>query len=251
MSSRLAEVGIPCIYQEVWEDGYGARGWKLSKNVSDPEIIASTAATGEQIPTSVFVHDILDHALCGLGASGFRNEAIALIQLASRTGADPTTDFAQMVDEDLMQGRVLGEEFRTFLPNDLALQLPSAMQNGKEVIAWLEARLGRSALRERLVSHFFDVGAAGTASACQQFCSHDLDCDRRGPLGFALQSLLEQADEFVRREDWARAVGSIRITDSRCRFQIREPFFWCSANDYRWPTSYSADRGLSGRSWTN
>lgn len=232
MSSRRAEVRIPCIYQKVWADGYGARGWKLRSGVADPEIIASTAATGDRIPTSVFVHDILDHALCGLGASGHRNEAIALVQLASRTGVDPTADFAQIVDEDLLYGRVLGEDFRRFLPDDIAMQLPPEMQNGREIIAWLEARFGRSTLRERLISYFFEVGMAGAANARQQFRSHQLDYDRRGPLGLTLQRLLQQADEFVRREDWARAVGSIRITDSRCRFEIREPFFWCSANDY-------------------
>jgi hypothetical protein len=232
MSRRLAEVRIPCVYQQVWEDGYGARGWKLSKNVSDPEVIASTAATGDQIPTSVFVHDILDHALCGLGASGYRDEAIALIQLASRTGADPTTDFAQMVDEDLLQGRVLGEEFRTFLPDDLAMQLPSAMQNGKEIIAWLEARLGRGTLRKRLIAYFFEMGVVGAVGACERFSSHGLDYGRRGPLGLALQSLLQQADKFVQRNNWARAVGEVRIADGRCRFEIREPSFWCSASDY-------------------
>ena len=92
---------------------------------------------------------------------------------------------------------------------------------------------------------------AGAADASQQFRSHQLDYDRRGPVGLALQGLLQQVDQFVQRENWARAVGSVQISDSRCRFEIPERPFWCSANDYRWPTSYSADRGLSGRSWTN
>jgi len=228
----MAEVRVPCFYQEVWEDGYGARGWKISSGVSDPEIIASTAATGDSIPTSVFVHDILDHALCGLGASGHRNEAIALIQLASRTGADPTADFAQMVDEDLLQGRALGEGLRSFLPGDLAMQLPSTIQNEKKVIEWLEARLGRSQLRERLVAHFFEIGRTGSTSARQRFRSHGLDYGRRGPLGLALQSLLEQADEVVQRNNWARATGGVRIADRWCRFEICEPSFWSRVNDY-------------------
>jgi hypothetical protein len=60
----------------------------------------------------VFIHDILDHALCGLPSSGRRAEAIALLQLAARTGADPRPDFAQMVDEDLLQGRPTARRWR-------------------------------------------------------------------------------------------------------------------------------------------
>jgi hypothetical protein len=232
MSSKKAEVSVPCIYREVWEDGYGARGWKLSSGVADPEIIASTAATGDQIPTSVFVHDVLDHALCGLGASGHRNEAIALMQLASRTDIDPTADFAQMVDEDLLHGRVLGEEFRDFLPSDLEKQLPSSMQHGKEAVACLEAQLGRTRLRERLISHFFEIGRAGIAGARQAFYSHGLDYGRRDPLGLALQGLLGQADKFVQRNAWARAIGRVRIAEGWCCFEIRDPAFWCSTNRY-------------------
>jgi hypothetical protein len=232
MSCSPTEVRIPCIYREVWADGYGARGWKLSSGVADPEVIASTAATGDQIPTSVFVHDILDHALCGLGASGHRNEAIALIQLASRTGADPTADFAQMVDEDLLRGSVLGEEFTGFLPGDLTMQLPSAIQNGKDVIAWLAARLGRDALRERLIAHLFELGVAGAAGARERFRSHGLEYGRRGPLGLALQGLLEQADELVQSNNCARAIGRVCIADGYCRFEICEPCSWASVSDY-------------------
>ena len=86
MSQYASEVRVSCLYRRTWQDGFGARGWKLAGTANDPEVIASTAATGERIPTSVFVHDILDHFLCGLGPSGHRNEAVALLQLAARTG---------------------------------------------------------------------------------------------------------------------------------------------------------------------
>jgi hypothetical protein len=223
---------LSCFYEKAWEDGYGARGWKLRSGVSDPEIIASTAATGDRIPTSVFIHDILDHALCGLGPSGHRNEAIALIQLATRTRADPGEDFAQMVDEDLLHGRVLGESFRSFLPIDLLEGFPPSEQGGKETIKSLERRLGRSALRERLIAHFFEIGAKGAFNARQQFCSHGLDYRRRGPLGLALQWLLEQADDFVQMNNWERAVGSVSITDEWCCFEISEPVSWKSLSQY-------------------
>ena len=90
MSRHATEVRVPCLYRRTWQDGFGARGWKLAGTANDPEVIASTAATGERIPTSVFVHDILDHFLCGLGPSGHRNEAVALLAAggAHRRGSD-------------------------------------------------------------------------------------------------------------------------------------------------------------------
>ena len=66
MSDRPTDVQLHCCYRSVWQDGFGARGWKLASAIDDPAVIAATAETGERIPTSVFVHDILDHTLCGL-----------------------------------------------------------------------------------------------------------------------------------------------------------------------------------------
>lgn len=232
MSARMNEIGLPWVYERVWEDGYGARGWKLGGAVSDPEIIASTPASGERIPTSVFVHDMLDHALCGLGASGHRNEAVALIQLASRTGSDPAVDYAQMVDEDLLNGVVSGEPFRSFLPGDLETLLPPAMRNGRKIVACLEAQLGRDRLRKRLISHFFELGMAGADNARRRYLSHGLDYQRRGPLGLALQGLLEQADELVQRHDWVRSRGEVLISNERCIFEIHEPSLWSVFKDY-------------------
>ena len=56
---------VPVTYKKVWDDGCGARGWKVNATIGDPEIIASTRETGRIINTSVFVHDILDHFLSG------------------------------------------------------------------------------------------------------------------------------------------------------------------------------------------
>jgi hypothetical protein len=144
MSRHATEVRVPCLYRRTWQDSFGARGWKLARTANDPEIIASTAATGERIPTSVFAHDILDHLLCGLGPSGHHNEAVALLQLAARTGADPTPDFAQMVDEDLLQGRLLGETFRELLPPALATTLPAGIRDGNRSVAVLVIHFGTS-----------------------------------------------------------------------------------------------------------
>ncbi|HEB97490.1 MAG TPA: hypothetical protein ENI96_13790, partial [Sedimenticola thiotaurini] len=84
---------IPVTYRDEWQDGFGARGWKLDASLMESTVISSTAYTGEKVPTSVLVHDILDHLLSGFGFSGHRNEAMAVVQLASRTGADIEISF--------------------------------------------------------------------------------------------------------------------------------------------------------------
>ena len=232
MSRHATEVRVPCLYRRTWQDGFGARGWKLASTANDPEIIASTAATGERIPTSVFVHDILDHFLCGLGPSGHRNEAVALLQLAARTGADPTRDFAQMVDEDLLQGRVLGETLDEFLPPALATTLPAGIRDGKAIVERLQAQLGPGVLQKRLIARFFELGRAGASKAREHFTSQGLDFARRGPLGLALQGLLERADTRVQETNLETAAGEIWITPRCCGFEIREPQRWSRETAY-------------------
>ena len=73
-------VEMAATYEKVWDDGFGARGWKLNATLGDPEIIASTRQTGQRLNTSVFVHDILDHFLSGFqppGQTGGADEAAA------------------------------------------------------------------------------------------------------------------------------------------------------------------------------
>jgi len=49
----VTEVQLDWCYQREWPDGFGARGWKLATAINDPNIIASTPATGDRIPTAV------------------------------------------------------------------------------------------------------------------------------------------------------------------------------------------------------
>lgn len=232
MSRNAIEVRVAFLYRHTWQDGFGARGWKLAGAAEDPEVIASTAATGERIPTSVLVHDILDHLLCGLGPSGHRNEAVALLQLAARTGADPRPDFAQMVDEDLLCGRVLGESFQEFLPPELAKTLPAGIRDGKAVAARLQAHMGAERLRERLIGRFFQLGRAGATKARKHYAAQGLDPGQRGPLGLALQGLLERADTRVREANLEKAAAEISITPRCCGFEIREPQRWSLEKAY-------------------
>ena len=220
---RDAMQSVPVSYRREWQDGFGARGWKLDVAIGEPNVIAATAEHGMRVPTSVLVHDILDHHLCGFGIGGHRNEAMALMQLASRTGADPRVDFRQIVDEDLMQGRCHGEPWFSFLPADLAARLPGHMTDGKSIIGILRAALGAEALRERLVAHFVTIGQSVQSLVEARWRRMGLDYRLRGPMGLALQELLTRIDALVVERDWPQAHGQFMIGSPACILVLDSP----------------------------
>ncbi len=157
-----AGVCVALRYRREWSNGFGARGWKLEAAIYDPAIIASTRETGDRIPTSVLVHDVLDHFLSGFAASGHRAEAMATVQLSGRTGSNVERDFLQLVDEDLLFGRVNGESLASFLPADLLRRTPVLKgPDARPVMRTLEQQLGRGGVRARLVDRLFELGGRG------------------------------------------------------------------------------------------
>lgn len=217
-------VRVPVTYNAEWQDGYGARGWKLDVAIDDPEVIAATAETGRKLPTSVLVHDILDHHLCGLALGGHRNEAIALHQLGLRTGADPLPDLMQMVDEDLIHGVVVGEPMRTFLTDELRALLPPNLNEDRTVIEYLSVRMGRDALRQSLLRCLRDIGRDMADAAMVQYRRTGLDPARRGFLGLALQTLLVRIDTRAMSENWHEAHGVFAFSDRLCALEIDVPY---------------------------
>lgn len=222
--TKSQPLAIPVTYKHEWQDGFGARGWKLDCALDDPNVIAATAETGCQINTSVLVHDMLDHYISGFPLSGHRNEAMALIQLAGRTGSDPRPDFKQMVDEDLLQGRVSGESFRSFLPKPLVRLLPNDCLSGKEIIGFLSENIGRNNLRTALVNHFFELGKQGMPMASANWHKHGLNYELRAKIGLCLQSLLKQGDKIVLDEQYTEATGIFLIDNHQCALHIHRPY---------------------------
>lgn len=209
-------------YQKAWDDGFGARGWKINAAIGDPQIIASTRQTGERINTSVFVHDILDHFISGFGISGHRSEAMALVQLARRTGSDPRPDFEQLVHEDLMHGRVNGETLRSFLPDSLLALLPPGKDHSdRAMIVHLQSILGEQRLVEALVDHFFTLGNGGSLHARLSWSRLGLAADNAKKTGLALQSLLEKVDTEAERSGIDRVDASIVLGRKDCAFIVQ------------------------------
>lgn len=206
-------------YNKVWNDGFGARGWKLNATIGDPEIIASTRQTGQTINTSVFVHDILDHLLSGFGVSGHRSEAMALVQLAKRTGSDPRPDYMQMVNEDILNGRVNGEALTRFIPDGLLSILPAIeSMTDKGVIAYLKDTIGVAVLIEALVEHFFTLGKQGEDHAVKSWQKLGLNPDKATNTGLALQALLEKVDIHAENLGIDKMDASIVLSKEECVF---------------------------------
>lgn len=212
---------IPVTYRACWNDGFGARGWKVDAALDDPEIIASTRDAGRRVPTSVFVHDVFDHLLSGFAPSGHRAEAMALAQLAQRTGADPTPDYRQMVEEDVLAGRVLAEDFRSFLPADLLALLPTDPGlSGRDAMARLRGCVGELALTGYLMDQFFDLGRSGMRHASESFQKLGLDPSSRRALGLALQRVLEMADSAVEASGAACLAAVVMIDTDTCELHL-------------------------------
>ncbi|BAZ95257.1 DNA-directed RNA polymerase, beta subunit [Thiohalobacter thiocyanaticus] len=212
-------IDVPVTYRREWQDGFGARGWKLDIAIDDAFVIASTAYTGGNIPTSVLIHDIVDHHLCGFTLSGHRDEAMALVQLRERTGTDIRPDYSQMVDEDILQGLVNGEAPETFLPPDLARQLPEQGTPAERMHA-LRKRIGEQALRERLITRFFELGEQGRQRAEQAWRRLGLEYAQRAAIALALQRLLERADAWMLEQDIEALQGRFVITPEECRLEM-------------------------------
>jgi len=213
---------IPVTYRDEWQDGFGARGWKLDAAMRDNTVIASTAYTGENVPTSVLIHDILDHLLCGFGFSGHRNEAMAVIQLASRTGADTGISFHPMVEE-VLRGLILGESIETFLPDMLKRHLPDRLLSDEESMSYLSRRLGKQQLRPLLLAHFQAMGEAGISPAKAHWHRAGLDYDRRTAIGLCLQELLVKAEEIALTRRWQHARAYFLIDNRECGLVIKYP----------------------------
>lgn len=210
-------VAVPMTFRTEWPDGFGARGWKLDAAIRDHQVIASTSYAGEKIPTSVLVHDILDHYISGYGFSGHRNEAMATAQLGLRTGTEIRSSYVLMVEE-IVRGE--GEDLETFMPPSLMPHLLTQGQSPKEQMSHLADKLGVNELRSILLSHFYEIGLAGVPRAIASWRHYGLDYDRRADLGLCLQRLLMRAESLLAGQDPQYLHATFSLANDGCTLEI-------------------------------
>lgn len=214
-------VSVPVTYRTEWPDGFGARGWKLDAGITDRQVIASTSYTGEKIPTSVLVHDILDHYISGFGFSGHRNEAMATAQLGLRTGTEIRSSYALMIEE-VLRGEVEGEGLDTFLPPPIKKHLPPSELGPQECMRHAAEKFGVNDLRSMLLAHFYEIGLAGVPRAIASWDRYGLDYDRRAAIGLCLQRLLVRADAFLEEHHGPPVLhGSFILSNNLCTLSLK------------------------------
>ena len=207
-------------YCAEWDDGFGARGWKLESTIADSRVIASTAFTGEISETSVFVHDIVDHYLCGLKIGGHRNEVIAVFLHALRSGVPIDSSIALMV-EDLITTGECGEELETFLPDHMLHGTKLPATDSISLMEKIASRYGKQETYHQLIEHYYRIGAEGIPDALSAWSAHGLDNARRSAIGRCLQKLIRDADSHVQDKGISMARGQIRVGNTKCRIMTR------------------------------
>ena len=215
----MAGTTIAVTYHDEWQDGLGARGWKMDGAIGDPAVIAVTAYTGDKLPTSVLIHDLLDHCVGGFGPSGHRNEAMATMQLRLRTGVEIDSSYAQQA-EDILRSGVNGEPLRQFLPTALRHHLPDNSASDRELLNLLIQRLGRTALKQDLIEHLWTLGRQGQPRALASWHRHGLEYTRRSAIGMCLQHLLEQGEQHILEQRPSSAHGHFTLGNRSCAFRI-------------------------------
>jgi len=210
----LPRLIIPVSYRNEWQDGLGARGWKMDRAIGDPVLIATTAYSGEKVPTSVLIHDMLDHFVSGFGLSGPRNEAKATLQLGLRTGAEIASSFAQLAEDIIVSG-INGEALAQFVPPTLRALLPVAAID-RERIAALIRRLGRTTVKDALIEQLWACGNQGRAEVVTSWQAYGLDYARRSAIGLCLQQLLECAERHVNELSLTTVQGQFFIGNAAC-----------------------------------
>lgn len=212
-------VCIPITYRAEWDDGFGAQGWKLDTALDDRQVIACTSYTGHKSPTSVLVHDILDHLVSGLPLSGYRSEAVATTVHGLRNGIEVQSSFQWMVDE-IVAATHLNESLSPFLSPAVANLLTADAGPGLPQKNQLLDRLGKEALHKALLAGFFRVGLAGIPQAMQQWANQGLEFSKMRAIGFALQALLQRADAYVSERKSQCTHARFIISNDTCHMHI-------------------------------
>lgn len=216
--SKSSGTQFDVTYHSEWRDGYGAQGWKINVAMYDPEVIACTAYTGTKTPTSVLVHDILDHLVSGFWFSGYANEARATAMHGLRNGIEVRSSYEWMADE-ILGAKFLKEPLIDFLPASITGSI-TALTTPEETIVLLLENYDLADIRNHIVEGFFRIGLSGIPLAVSSWQDQRLDFDRMHMIGVCLQALFIEAQDIVM--NWAAETvkGRIFVGNEVCEFVV-------------------------------
>lgn len=218
LSTQATGIRFDLTYHSEWLDGYGAQGWKLDVAMDDPEVIACTAYTGNKTPTSVLVHDMLDHLASGFGLSGYANEARAAAIHGLRNGVEVRSSYEWMTDE-ILGAKLLKENIIDFFPASIAHTVPTPT-TPEETVALLTENNDPAELRRQLVEGFFRVGLSGIPIALSNWQARNLDFNRMHSIGLCLQALLAEAQDIILDWNADTAKGQLLVANEVCELLV-------------------------------
>ncbi|MFA9461798.1 hypothetical protein [Thiohalorhabdus methylotrophus] len=202
----------------------GSGGWRLEflAGKGAPEGVVPWDPEGGT-PPEAFVHCVLDQWVPGFPVRGYIPRAKALMQKASRTGADPLPDFQALADDLLANGEVEGEPLWQILPRDLIAHLPTRKVSGRAPLNYLRSKLGHGAVRSMLVVHFIDLGRDALAPGRATWYARGMDYERRGAIGEAMRELFTWMEGTVHEQGWRVAQGELALANDVVRFRFDCP----------------------------
>ncbi len=219
MHEFLKTPQVAATYHSEWQDGFGAQGWKLNLAIDDPCVIACTSYTGAKSPTSVIVHDILDHLISGFWLSGYSNEARATAIHGLRNGIEVCSSYEWMISE-IVTSKYVAESLDNFFPPSVFKKIPADILPGQG-IAFLLEQENIEDISNLMLQEFINTGIKGIPVAAKNWEELGLDFGKMHAIGLCLQALLEEADKVVTEWISVEAVVNIIIGNDKCEFLVK------------------------------
>jgi len=218
MSIQSTRTLFDLTYHSEWQDGFGAQGWKLDVAINDPQVIACTAYTGNKTPTTVLVHDLLDHLVSGFWLSGYANEARATAIHGLRNGIEVRSSYEWMTKEILNDKPPL-DHFTEFLPEKITGHIP-ARYTYAEKTTFLFKEYALNDIRNYILENFYRIGLSGIPIAISHWQNKGLDFKNMYSIGMCLQDLLVEAQEVIKTWNVEAATGQILVDNISCEFLV-------------------------------
>lgn len=208
-------------YKDSWPDSYGVSGWRLCDSEGRFPAFPSSAAVGTASPTSVPIHDVLDHWTCGFGWHTYSDEAKATVMHGLRNGIDVRRSF-ELLAEDLIVDQQPSEPIDFFVSHRRLVRDPGRENPScnRETVIRTISQMGRRNAIAAASMGLRRVGLEGIGEAQCRWRKLGLDFSLMGHIGHVLQELLEEAESIVAAEKQEFIDAAFEITPDICSINV-------------------------------